>query len=90
MNSRALLIAVALVALGAGFLASRAEGQSKASGPDRGVGRWQVVQGPPTGLYRTFLVDTATGDTFIVCGSKEEGIEGWCPMPVLKPAPGRQ
>jgi len=43
------------------------------------VGRWQVVHGPPTGLYRTFLIDTVTGETFIVCGDPK-GVEGWCRM----------
>ena len=45
--------------------------------PKVDVGRWQIVQGPPTGLYRTFLIDTATGITFIVCGEKG-GPEYWC------------
>jgi hypothetical protein len=54
--------------------------------PNSDIGRWQIVQGPPTGLYRTFLIDTATGATYIVCGSKDEGVEGWCPLPVLRPA----
>jgi hypothetical protein len=90
MNSKILVAVVALVALAVGFVATRAEGQAKGAVREQNVGRWQVVQGPPTGLYRTFLIDTMTGDTFIICGSKEEGIEGWCPMPLLKAASGRQ
>jgi hypothetical protein len=84
---RVLVAVLTVGVLAGGFFAVRAEGQSSkpptsASGP---VGRWQIVQGPPTGLYRTFLIDTVSGDTFIVCGSKDEGIEGWCPMPHLRP-----
>lgn len=44
-----------------------------------GVGRWQVVQGPPSGIYRTFLMDTVTGDTWIVCDTSD-GLEAWCPL----------
>ena len=62
-----------------------APGASKMpANPD--IGRWQIVQGPPTGLYRTFLIDTATGSTFIVCGSKDKDVEGWCGIPVLRTA----
>jgi len=78
-----LLAAVTGIALVAGVAAA---GQAKDTSQERGIGRWQIVQGPPTGLYRTFLIDTATGNTFIVCGNKEEGVDGWCPMPVLRPA----
>lgn len=88
MKSKLLVAVVAVVALAAGFVASRAEGQSKGAGRDQGagqqVGRWQIVQGPPTGLYRTFLIDTVTGESFIICGNKDDKFEGWCPLPVAK------
>ena len=90
MHSKILIPFVAVVVLAAGFVASRAEGQAKGAVREQNVGRWQIVQGPPTGLYRTFLIDTMTGDTFIVCGDKEEKVEGWCPMPLLRPASGHQ
>jgi hypothetical protein len=90
MHSKILVAVVAVVALAAGFVASRAEGQAKGVVREQNVGRWQIVQGPPTGLYRTFLIDTMTGDTFIVCGNKDEAVEGWCRMPLLRPASGRQ
>ena len=90
MHSKILVAVVAVVALAAGFVASRAEGQAKGAVREQNVGRWQIVQGPPTGLYRTFLIDTMTGDTFIVCGSKDDKVEGWCPMPLLRPASGQQ
>lgn len=46
------------------------------------AGRWQLFHGPPTGLYRTFLIDTATGDTWIACDMAEDkNHEGWCFMP---------
>lgn len=54
--------------------------------PNPDIGRWQIVQGPPTGIYRTFLIDTATGAAFIVCGNKDDKLEGWCALPVLRPA----
>jgi hypothetical protein len=47
------------------------------------VGRWQIVQGPPTGIYRTFLIETGTGETFIICGAKD-GPEYWCPVTQAK------
>jgi hypothetical protein len=53
--------------------------------PNADIGRWQIVQGPPTGIYRTFLIDTATGATFIVCGNKDKDVEGWCALPVFRP-----
>jgi hypothetical protein len=87
---RTLLAVAVVVALAVGLAASRAEGQAKGKPPEGDIGRWQIVQGPPTGIYRTFLIDTATGNTFIVCGSKEEGVEGWCAMPVLQPTSKRQ
>jgi hypothetical protein len=73
-----------LVALFAarGAAAGTTPGASKApANPD--IGRWQIVHGPPTGMYRTFLIDTATGASFIVCGDKDKGVEGWCSLPVL-------
>ncbi len=80
MKSKVIVAVVAGLVFAAGFVASRAEGQSKGAGRDQGaaqqVGRWQIVQGPPTGLYRTFLIDTVTGSTFIIC--KDEKVEGWC------------
>jgi hypothetical protein len=86
MHSKILVAVVAMVVLAAGFVASRAEGQAKGAvreqGSGQNVGRWQIVQGPPTGLYRTFLIDTVTGNSFIICGNKDDKIEGWCPLPI--------
>ena len=40
------------------------------------VGRWQIVQGGA--IYRTFLLDTVTGETWITCYVDEHGHQGWC------------
>jgi hypothetical protein len=58
-----------------GFLLKHAD----AAPPTTYAGRWQIVQGPPTGLFRTFLLDTASGQSFIVCTTKEK-IDGWCQL----------
>jgi hypothetical protein len=44
------------------------------------VGRWQIVHGAPTAIYRTFLLDTVTGDTWITC-DVDNGQQGWCRLP---------
>ncbi len=44
------------------------------------AGRWQVVNGTPEMTRNIMLLDTATGDTWVVC-TLEGGTQGWCFMP---------
>jgi hypothetical protein len=73
-----LLAVVAIAVLGLLGVASPGRA-SPPSEPRVLVGRWQIVQGPPTGLYRTFLLDSVTGESFIICG-EQSGPEYWCPI----------
>lgn len=73
MKYVATLVAVALMALVAG-----------ASAQSRGVvssnaGRFQVVNGTPEFAKHIMLLDTQTGNTWIVCGG-EGGPTNWCAM----------
>lgn len=40
-------------------------------------GRWQVVNGRPEGARTIMLLDTATGNTWILCAGAEVG-DQWC------------
>ncbi len=66
------LIAVGLFAC---VQLARAETKSPAHEPTT-VGRWQIVHGAPSALYRTYLIDTVTGDSYIACDVDRH--EGWC------------
>lgn len=49
------------------------------------VGRFQVVNGTPTMARHIMLVDTTTGETWLICDSRD-GRTGWCPMPAFDSA----
>lgn len=51
------LAVVALLVMITAVLVGRAEGQARPAVQQ--VGRWQIVHGPPQGLYRTFLIGPA-------------------------------
>jgi hypothetical protein len=44
---------------------------------DLAIGRWTIVNGTPDMARHIMLLDTATGDSWIVCDS-EDGATGWC------------
>jgi hypothetical protein len=71
----AFLAAAALVAVGA---ALPALGQSRSVAQSVG-GRYQVVNGTPDMARNIMLLDTATGNTWILCGDPQ-GVSQWCQM----------
>ena len=44
------------------------------------AGRWQVVNGRPESAGTIMLLDTATGNTWVLCGGADAG-DQWCRMP---------
>jgi len=43
-------------------------------------GRWQIVNPISEVHARTFLLDTQTGDTWMICGDMLKGEAQWCPL----------
>ncbi len=43
-------------------------------------GRWQIVNPISEVHARTFLLDTQTGDTWMICGDMLKGEAEWCPL----------
>jgi hypothetical protein len=74
--------AAVLLALG---VSVPAVGQSRAI-VQSGVGRYQIVNGTPEMTRNIMLLDTVTGDTWVVCGNEKE-TTGWCPLLRSRPAP---
>jgi|SRR6266852_7743794 len=48
--------------------------------PKAGSGRWQIVNPISEVHARTFLLDTQTGDTWMICGDMLKGEAQWCPL----------
>lgn len=46
-------------------------------------GRWQIVNPTPSVARDTMLIDTQTGETWILCVN-EEGGSNWCFVPKTK------
>ena len=78
---RGMLLAVSL---GATSSLGLALAQAPTSRPqvivDSGEGRFRVVNGTPEMARHIMLLDTATGQTWVVCDF-ESGSMGWCRMP---------
>lgn len=47
--------------------------------PAPATGRYQIMNGTPELTRNIMLLDTWTGDTWIICGNKD-GPTGWCVM----------
>ena len=48
--------------------------------PKAEPGRWQIVNPISEVHARTFLLDTQTGDTWMICGDMLKGEAQWCPL----------
>lgn len=48
-----------------------------------GDGRWQVVNPTPSIVRTIMLLDTQTGETWIICKS-DKGSSNWCHVPKTK------
>lgn len=75
--------ATALIAVGSGWPAL-AESRSVVQSTG---GRYQIVNGTPEMTRNIMLLDTATGNSWIICGDKD-GVSHWCEMDRGHSSPG--
>ena len=50
------------------------------------TGRYHIVMGPPGGHRYTMMIDTVTGDSWIICGKENGTAEDihWCKLEKAK------
>jgi len=80
MKARIVLgLAVLMTFLVGGLMVGRADAAPPAvvtSGPP---GRWQIVNGTPEQAGNIMLLDSATGQTWVIC-TDEQGTRIWCSL----------
>jgi hypothetical protein len=77
-------LTVVIVSLGILVLGQKTRAQAPQSTPNRtvssqGNGRFQIVNGTPDLTRNIMLLDTETGDSWILCVTGDNS-DGWCRM----------
>jgi hypothetical protein len=86
--NRALAVTVVAVVLLVFWLGVPARGDSRAA-VQSGGGRFQIVNGTPEQARNIMLLDSMSGESWIVCTDEESGT-GWCQMPRFKSGSHRE
>jgi hypothetical protein len=79
---RAVAVTVAVVLVLVFWLGVPARGDSRAA-VQSGGGRFQIVNGTPEMTRNIMLLDSTSGESWIVC-TDEGGTSGWCQMTRFK------